>query len=205
MRPAAAKASDFGREPAPPLQPDARSTDAKSRVDFKLSLGSMRKERASHDTCSCSGLWRAGSLLDAETEEPMAEAESFLARWARRKSEERHSAEAKGDLISEPTNAAPPVTEADLAALGANSDYARFLAKDVPGDLRLRALRALWSSDPSLSQCDGLIDYAGDYTSEQADLTIETLAFRIGQGLLSEDEARLWAALGRPKDGDKTG
>ncbi len=133
----------------------------------------------------------------------MAESESFLLRWARRKLEEQQAVEAKCAPISKPADAKSPVTEADLATLDANSDYARFLAEDVPGDLRLRALRALWSSNSSLSRCDGLIDYAGDYTSEKADLTIETLAFQIGQGLLSDDEARLWAALGRPKDGEE--
>ena len=83
-----------------------------------------------------------------------------------------------------------------IDSLDGASDYKRFLADDVPADVRRTALRSLWRSDPALGDCDGLIDYAGEYASAAGCDPTET-AFRIGRGLLNDDEASAWEAVGR--------
>ena len=45
------------------------------------------------------------------------------------------------------------------------ADAARFMAREVPGRLRKRALRVLFRSHPGLSLPDGLNDYDGDYVN----------------------------------------
>lgn len=89
--------------------------------------------------------------------------QGFLSRWSRLKQAARIPA-----TEAPPTEAAhaaePPATEKDLVGLVASSDYTRFLDPRVAPGVRVAALRTLWRSNPGLSACDGLIDYAGDYT-----------------------------------------
>lgn len=67
----------------------------------------------------------------------------------------------------EADEAAAPPAEADLPdvdSLDYESDYRGFMAEGVSEDLRNRALRRLWRSNPVLANVDGLNDYDEDFT-----------------------------------------
>lgn len=51
-----------------------------------------------------------------------------------------------------------------LESLGPNSDYSMFMRKGVPEDLRMKALRRMWMTDPVLAGPEVLDMYAWDYT-----------------------------------------
>lgn len=51
-----------------------------------------------------------------------------------------------------------------LESLGPNSDYSMFMRKGVPEDLRMKALRRMWMTDPLLAGPEVLDMYAWDYT-----------------------------------------
>ena len=126
----------------------------------------------------------------------------FLSRWARRKQAAREGlAEPEAEQPAVPAEKAapePPAEEApvdesafedvDFDALDYESDYTRFMEKDVPEIVRRRALRALWRSDPILANVDGLNDYDEDFTD--AALVVENLAsaYKPGKGYASEED-----------------
>ena len=100
----------------------------------------------------------------------------FLARWSQRKGIERQglplpepepatpAAEHAGAVQpDEPeTPAPPPLNLDDVAALTPQSDYSRFVARDVDGPVRNAALKKLFS-DPQFNVMDGLDTYIDDY------------------------------------------
>lgn len=89
----------------------------------------------------------------------------------------------------------------DFQSLNFQSDYAEFMRADIPRDVRNKALRQLWNSDPIFSTSDGLTDYCEDYTDAAVVPAgaIRT-AYRIGRGFLNDAEVAEWDALGRPAD-----
>jgi len=101
--------------------------------------------------------------------------EGFLSRWSRRKLESEETdvgdpAEvAPSDALAQSPGdqaPAPVLTDEDmppLEELGEESDYSGFLSPGVSEALRQAALRRLFSS-PKFNVCDGLDDYAEDYT-----------------------------------------
>lgn len=85
--------------------------------------------------------------------------ESFLARWSRRKRSGEPDADAKLDVQAKAGDAKPEAaTEPafDIAKLPRiedltpASDFAQFLQKGVPDDLKRLALRRAWSLDPAI-------------------------------------------------------
>ncbi len=155
------------------------------------------------------------------------ENEGVLARWSRRKAEARnapdepgrdepaHLAPASGEqqLASRnapagPSNthtathdpAEPDMETLDIDALDASSDYTRFMGKSVPADVRSGALRKLWTSDPVFSLHDGLDDCCGDYTDAQWATGAIATAYRVGKGMLTDEEIAAWERRGRPND-----
>lgn len=76
--------------------------------------------------------------------------------------------------------------------LETGDDFSRFLRKGVPDQIRRRALRLLWRSNPILANVDGLVDYGEDFTD--AATVIENLktVFVVGHGArpieIEEDE-----------------
>lgn len=103
------------------------------------------------------------------------------------------------------------LTEADFAdvdfkALDFKSDYTRFMQQGVPDQVRNKALRQLWASDPIMANMDGLHDYWDDYTDAAVAVPAGTLktAYRIGKGFLSDDEVAQWEALGKPEAAPET-
>lgn len=108
----------------------------------------------------------------AERDPLSGEAESFLARWSRRKQTARAGTAAADDPgPAQPPPAAPPapapvLTDADMPpieGLGADDDYSGFLSPGVSEPLRRQALRRLFGN-PEYNVGDGLDSYSGDYT-----------------------------------------
>lgn len=101
--------------------------------------------------------------------------ERFLARWSRRKGDEREHARKPADEVDEVDEAAEapdsgeqpaeiaPEDLPDIDSLHKDSDFTVFMQDGVPEELKLRALRKLWTTDPVLANVDGLNDYDGDY------------------------------------------
>lgn len=87
--------------------------------------------------------------------------------------------------------------DVDFTKLDYQSDYDRFLRSGVPETVRQKALTQLWHSDTLFTQVDPFQDYAGDFTDAAVAVPNGMLktAYRVGQGFLSDDEARTWDAL----------
>jgi hypothetical protein len=125
---------------------------------------------------------KARETIDSEK----AEEEPFLSRWSRRKqASEQDLAAVEEAGPATPEEAPPPLTDADmppLESLHENSDYSGFLSPEVTDELRQLALQKLFRS-ASFNVCDGLDDYAEDYTSFEklGDLMTADLRFRLRQ------------------------
>lgn len=122
----------------------------------------------------------------------MAEDDGFLSRWARRKEKARRGDPLEPEAASAPLKAvdvaaseqadslaqaqgvpssskdmpssSPPTlpTLADVESLSAESNFARFVAPEVSGEVRNAALKKLFS-DPHFNVMDGLDTYIDDY------------------------------------------
>ncbi len=113
--------------------------------------------------------------------DPNAEAglreEDFLARWSRRKQENGHDLAESDDPsdeggaadhgdVADTVEVAPPGDEdmPPLESLDEGSDYTGFLSPGVSDQLRRLALRKLFHG-ATFNVCDGLDDYADDFTN----------------------------------------
>jgi len=122
-----------------------------------------------------------------------AEDSGFLSRWSRRKVQVRQGVDldepatpappaqplvaATGTLPAPSVDAAPPIdtppigspakpappTMADVAALTRESDFSRFVAPDIDGEVKNAALKKLFG-DPHFNVMDGLDIYIDDYS-----------------------------------------
>ncbi len=100
--------------------------------------------------------------------------EGYLSRWSRRKQDERERAPKPADEVDEAVDAAEsgeqpaaiaPEDLPDIDTLHKDSDFTVFMRDGVPEELKRRALRKLWTTDPVLANVDGLNDYDGDYAT----------------------------------------
>ncbi len=100
--------------------------------------------------------------------------EGYLSRWSRRKRDERERAPKPADEVDEAADAPEsgeqpaeiaPEDLPDIDTLHKDSDFTVFMRDGVPEELKRRALRKLWTSDPVLANVDGLNDYDGDYAT----------------------------------------
>ncbi|MGH6944979.1 MAG: DUF3306 domain-containing protein [Geminicoccaceae bacterium] len=138
----------------------------------------------------------------------MAEEEGFVGRWSRLKHEARRRRpepparseqggppEPSEGATSEPAGSRAPAGVADAEAfdpaslpdiesLTYESDYTAFLEKGVPAEMRNRALRRLWRSDPVLANLDGLVEYGEDYSGIGTKPMIVRTAYRVGRGMI---------------------
>lgn len=96
--------------------------------------------------------------------------EGFVSRWSRLK---RSSESAPPSVAVHPEESEPPgareepLTDADmppLESLDETSDYSGFLSEQVSEALRRQALQKLFHLE-AFNVCDGLDDYADDFTS----------------------------------------
>ncbi|MDP6109000.1 MAG: DUF3306 domain-containing protein [Rhodospirillales bacterium] len=130
--------------------------------------------------------------------------EEFLKRWSRDKLTKTHDADSLDSIveIDEEQAALPDIPESETDApddqpppdlppidsLDSESDYTPFLGENVPEELTRKALRKLWSSDPVFANLDGLNDYDDDYSKLGIVKTIVETAYKVGKGIVSEDE-----------------
>jgi hypothetical protein len=160
----------------------------------------------------------------------MADEAGFLSRWSRRKVQVREGvavpptppaalpvqapptavaavAEVSARVEpAEPPPAAPQPaapTLDDVASLTRESDYARFVAPGVDGDVRNAALKKLFG-DPHFNVMDGLDTYIDDYgkPSPLPDSVLRQMVQAKFLGLFSDDDQKTEAATTpAPADG----
>lgn len=142
--------------------------------------------------------------------------DGFLSRWARRKQEVRESeereaalapdaaadadAEAQAQALTDPDQREVPPDEetrqrwieeleaVDIDALAYESDFTIFMKSWVPGALRQKALRKLWTTNPALAVLDGLNDYDLDYTDKAMKAGTVVSSYMPGRGYASLEE-----------------
>lgn len=110
--------------------------------------------------------------------------ERFLSRWSRRK-QAADQPLAERDETAGASAEPAQLTDADmppLESLDENADYSGFLSPKVSDGLRQLALQKLFHS-ACFNVCDGLDDYADDYTSFEklGDVMTADLRFRLQQ------------------------
>lgn len=108
--------------------------------------------------------------------------DGFLGRWSRRKDAAREGrppepepavtteaqpvaaapAQAQPAAVTEPEHKPPPTLE-DVQSLTPEADFSRFVARDVPCDVKNAAVKKLFA-DPHFNVMDGLDTYIDDYS-----------------------------------------
>lgn len=131
----------------------------------------------------------------------LAEEESFLGRWSRLKraqEEELKPAIEPAEPPLEPAQA--PIQELsnpqdepveplpDLETLGPGSDFKPFMQTNIAPELRTKALRKLWASNPLYNHIDMLDDYCEDYTDKAMVIPGMKTAYQVGRGFLEKIE-----------------
>lgn len=139
----------------------------------------------------------------------MAEERNFLARWSQRKLQKKHededapaepvppaedesAAEAAAEPAEPEAAERHPAEDIDIDALTKESDFTVFMQKGVPQEVKRRALRKLWTSDPVLANLDGLNDYE-DMERVYGMGPIGDTAWKLGRGFLTDEELGLGA------------
>lgn len=114
---------------------------------------------------------RAGVAAEAEAEQAAVEAGALAQDHAAL--EEMSEAEVLAEL---------DLPDPDTLVQG--DDFSVFMAKAVPDQIRRRALRTLWRSNPVLANVDMLVDYGEDFTDSA--MVIENLqtTYQVGKGML---------------------
>lgn len=124
----------------------------------------------------------------SRSSDPSSQSDGFLSRWSQRKSQVREGQTppepaAAVEAVAAPAPEAttppapvspapapapvaaerpPPLTLEDVAKLGRDSDYRRFVAADVTPEVKNAAMKKLFS-DPHFNVMDGLDTYIDDY------------------------------------------
>ena len=90
----------------------------------------------------------------------------------------------------------------DIETLTYDNDFTIFMKSWVPGPLRQRALRKLWTTNPALAVLDGLNDYDLDYTDAamQAGSVVSSYMPGRGYATLEEVAEKLASAVGGEDD-----
>ncbi|MEO9875299.1 MAG: DUF3306 domain-containing protein [Anderseniella sp.] len=115
--------------------------------------------------------------------------------------------------INEDTRDVPPDDETrqrwieeleavDIDTLTYDNDFTIFMKSWVPGPLRQRALRKLWTTNPALAVLDGLNDYDLDYTDAamQAGKVVSSYVPGRGYAALEEVAEKLGQVIGDDDD-----
>jgi hypothetical protein len=151
--------------------------------------------------------------------------ETFLSRWSRLKREGPQPAETASAIrpdqpVERPAQSGDPgnpgddaeraasrqrtqaledLKSVDIEALDCSSDYTRFMQSGVPDELKNRALRKLWASDPLFAYVDGFDAYFEDFTDAACTVPNLKTAYRIGRGFLNDEEVLAWENLDKPQ------
>jgi len=139
--------------------------------------------------------------VNADLPEGKMAEKTFINRWSQTKladtdkvDEPDQLAEALPDGSGDEVATTEEQVVADLPpieSLDGDSDYTGFLGENVPEELARKALRKLWTSNPVFANLDGLNDYDDDYSALGiVEMVVET-AYKVGKGLVEEDEAEI--------------
>ncbi len=95
----------------------------------------------------------------------------------------------------------------DIDRLTYDHDFTIFMKSWVPGPLRQRALRKLWTTNPALAVLDGLNDYDLDYTDAAMQAGKVASSYLPGRGyaVLEEAVEKLAGTSSDEDDGDGAG
>ncbi|MCP5365643.1 MAG: DUF3306 domain-containing protein [Hyphomicrobiales bacterium] len=93
----------------------------------------------------------------------------------------------KNDPSERAAQADHDVSLPDIDSLDRDSDFTVFMTETVPEELRRRALRTLWRSDPILANLDGLNDYDEDYSMVGTVRDVVRTVYEAGKGYLTEE------------------
>ncbi len=118
---------------------------------------------------------RAGVVAEAEAEKAAVQAEALAEEHA--VYEEMSEAEVLEAL---------ELPDPDTLVQG--DDFSVFMAKAVPDQIRRRALRTLWRSNPVLANVDMLVDYGEDFTDSAMVVENMQTAYQVGKGMLKHVE-----------------
>ena len=88
----------------------------------------------------------------------------FFNRWSRPKAPAPAAPETSAVPATEPAAELPPPTLEDVAALGHDADFSRFVKPGVDESVRRSAMKKLFT-DPHFNVMDGLDIYIGDYNT----------------------------------------
>jgi hypothetical protein len=88
----------------------------------------------------------------------------FFNRWAKPKTQAPAALDTSAVPTTEPVPELPPPTLEDVAALGHDADFSRFVKPGVDETVRRSAMKKLFT-DPHFNVMDGLDIYIGDYNT----------------------------------------
>ncbi|HEY1150191.1 MAG TPA: DUF3306 domain-containing protein [Pseudoduganella sp.] len=122
-------------------------------------------------------------------------AETFFARWSRRKTEAAQAEVAAPEPLEEVKPELPQPTLEQVAALAADDDFTPFVARGVDETVRRAAMKKLFS-DPRFNVMDGLDTYIEDYNKFEPMTPAMIAALNHAKDLLNPLAAieREWAA-----------
>lgn len=121
--------------------------------------------------------------------------ETVSSRWSRRKQAvAAEKLEAEKPLV-EAAPVEPEKTEAEVLKefglknpddMEKGDDFSGFMNAAIPAQLRNRALRKLWASNPALRVVDGLVDYGEDFTGKGDIVGKIATAYKVGKGFVQK-------------------
>ena len=140
-------------------------------------------------------------------DQPENDGEGFVARWSRRKIEEKEPSKDTKSEVSKLEESAPLDADStqdegdegdeektnvddlpDVETLNESSDYTPFLKDGVPEKLKRLALKKLWKSNPIFGFIDGLDDYDEDYSAIGIVAQEIFTNYKPGKGMVDPDE-----------------
>jgi hypothetical protein len=101
----------------------------------------------------------------------------------------KHADDGDAEETSGNEEAQPSVDLPDIDSLNGHSDYSVFLREGVSEEIRRKALRVLWRSDPILANLDGLNDYDEDFAAVSHVAEALRTAYQVGKGYLQDQES----------------
>ena len=132
--------------------------------------------------------------------------EGVLARWSRRKAEERSGSgsceqvpprEPEPESSSTHESAAEPAPDLDSASLEFSSDFSRFVRAGISDIVQTAALRRLWQTSPLFGASDGLDVYRADYAGASPARDLSAAASRALEMVAVEQSATEQCAADR--------
>ena len=139
--------------------------------------------------------------------------------WSRRKAavreaEEREKVELEEQFAQEKAASLEEMTDEEVFKelelpnpdeLQEGDDFKPFLQTVVPERLRRRALRHLWTLNPTLANVDGLVEYGEDFTDAATVIEGLQTTYQVGKGMLKHIEKLAEQAEAKAQAADEDG